>query len=169
MADALSRVELDVHPAVYMSTQPTNLDLLSMAQAQQADSDVQAYRTAITGLALAGLPFPGTTATLLCDTSTGTARPVVPPSWRRAVFDTVHGLSHPGIRATRKMVSARFVWHGMNKQVGVWAKTCIPCQRAKVQRHVTAPLEHCQLPDRRFQRLHVDIVGPWQHIPLYHH
>ena len=165
VADALSRVEIDVHPAVYMSTQPTNLDLLSMAQAQQADSDVQAYRTAITGLALADLPIPGTTATLLCDTSTGTARPVVPPSWRRAVFDTVHGLSHPGIRATRKMVSARFVWHGMNKQVGVWAKTCIPCQRAKVQRHVTAPLEHCQLPDRRFQRLHVDIVGP---LPLSH-
>ena len=39
------------------------------------------------------------------------------------------------------------------------------CQRAKVQRHVTAPLEHCQLPDRRFQRLHVDIVGP---LPLSH-
>ena len=57
VVDALSRVELDVHPAVYMSTQPTNLDLLSMAQAQQADSDVQAYRTAITGLALADLPF----------------------------------------------------------------------------------------------------------------
>ena len=52
------------------------------------------------------------------------------------------------------------MWHGINKQVGQWAKTCIPCQKAKVHRHVSAPLEHGQLPDRRFQRIHVDIVGP---------
>jgi hypothetical protein len=31
------------------------------------------------------------------------------------------------------MVAARFVWHGMNKQVGMWAKTCLSCQKAKVQ------------------------------------
>ena len=58
------------------------------------------------------------------------------------------------------MVVARFVWHGVNKDVGTWAKTCIPCQKSKVQRHVAAPLEHGRLPDRRFQHLHVDIVGP---------
>ena len=76
------------------------------------------------------------------------------------MFDAIHGLAHPGIRTSRKMVAARFVWHGMNKEVGLWAKTCVPCQRSKVQRHVITPLEHGQLPDRRFQRLHVDIVGP---------
>ncbi|MBA4719448.1 MAG: hypothetical protein HRO68_10290 [Nitrosopumilus sp.] len=32
------------------------------------------------------------------------------------------------------MVAARFAWHGMNQQVGLWAKTCIPCQRSKVHR-----------------------------------
>ena len=57
-------------------------------------------------------------------------------------------------------MTARFVWHGINKQVGMWAKTCISCQKSKVQRHVTASLEHGQLPDRRFQRIHVDVVGP---------
>ena len=40
------------------------------------------------------------------------------------------------------------------------AKTCISCQKSKVQRHVTALLEHGQLPDRRFQRILVDVVGP---------
>ena len=159
VADALSRVELISDP-VCMSAHRPDLNLLGMAKAQHGDSDVQAYRTAITRLVLADLPIPGTSTTLLCDTSTGVARPIVPLAWRRVVFDTIHGLAHPGIRTSRKLVAARFVWHGMNKQVGIWAKTCVPCQRSKVHRHVTAPLQHGHLPDRRFQRIHVDIVGP---------
>ena len=140
-----------------MAATPQDLDLCSMAQAQQVDAGVQVYRTAITQLALADLPIPDANTSLLCDISTGVARPVVPLSWRRVVFDAIHGLAHPGIRTTRKMVAARFVWHGMNKQVGIRAKSCIPCQKAKVQQH---SLEHGQLPDRRSQRIHVDIVGP---------
>ena len=159
VADALSRVELSRNP-VCMAAGFPDFNLLNMAQAQQADSGVQAYRTAITRLVLADIPIQGTTTTLLCDTSTGVARPIVPLSWRRVVFDAIHCLAHPGIKTTRKMVAARFVWHGINKQVGHWAKTCVPCQKAKVQRHASAPLEHGQLPDRRFQRIHVDIVGP---------
>ena len=88
MADALSHVELGTHP-VCMAARLPSLDLLSMAQAQQADAEVQAYRTAIIGLVLAIVPLPGTDTTLLCDTSTGTARPIVPRSWRRAVFDAI--------------------------------------------------------------------------------
>ena len=95
VADALSRVELD-GLLVCMSAGPANLDLLSMAQAQQEDAGVQAYRTAVTPLVLADIPIPGTATTLLCDTSAGTPRPLVPLSWRRAVFDAIHGLAHPG-------------------------------------------------------------------------
>ena len=54
---------------------------------------------------------------------------------------------------------AHFAWHGINIDVGTWARTCISCQKSKVQRHITAPLEHGRLPDRHFQHLHVDIVG----------
>ena len=143
-----------------MSAHRPDLDLLCMAKAQQGDSDVQAYRTAISCLVLADLPIPGTSTTLHCDTTIGVARPIVTLAWHRVVFDTIHGLAHPGIRMSRKLVAARFVWHGMNKQVGIWAKTCVPCQRSKVYRHVTAPMQHGHLPDHRFQRIHVDIVGP---------
>ena len=59
-----------------------------------------------------------------------------------------------------KLVAAHFVLHGMNQQVGIWAKTCVHCQRSKVHRHVTAPLQHGHLPDHRFQWIHVDIFGP---------
>ena len=102
-----------------------------MAKAQHGDSDVQAYHTAITRLVLGDLPIPGTSTTLLCDTSTGVARPIVPLAWRRVFFDTIHGLAHPGIRTSRKLVAARFVWHGMNKQVGIWAKNM--CALPKIE------------------------------------
>ena len=162
VADALSRVEICENP-VCMAATPQDLNHCSMAQAQQVDAGVQAYNlTAITQLALADLPIPGANTSLLCDISTGVAWPVVPLSWRRVVFDAIHGLAHPGIKTTRKMVAARFVWHGMNKQVGIWAKSCIPCQKAKVQRHVTASLEHGQLPDRCFQML-----TSWNHYPFH--
>lgn len=135
-------------------------NLLLMAQAQRDDPGVQAYHTAISGLVLEDVPLEGSDTTILCDTSTGAPRPIVPLAWRQTVFHAINGLAHPGIRATRKMIAARFIWHGLHKQVGTWVRACIPCQKAKVHRHVVAPLEHGQLPDRRFQRIHVDIVGP---------
>ena len=47
------------------------------------------------------------TDTILCDTSTGPPRPLVPYAWRRPVFDSLHGLSHPGIRATTPCLAMR--------------------------------------------------------------
>jgi hypothetical protein len=40
---------------------------------------------------------------LWCDVSRGAARPLVPALHRRAVFDAVHSLAHPGIRASRRL------------------------------------------------------------------
>ena len=37
---------------------------------------------------------------IICDVSTGVQRPYVPVSFRRAIFDSLHSLSHPGIQAT---------------------------------------------------------------------
>ena len=63
--------------------------------------------------------------------------------------------THPGIRAT-----SRFMWPSINTDVRRWAKTCIQCQRSKVQRHTSAPLVPFATPDTRFDRIHLDIVGP---------
>ncbi len=48
-------------------------------------------------------------ASLLCDTSTGSPRPLVPTVDRKAVFDAFHGLAHAGTRATRRLIAARAV------------------------------------------------------------
>jgi hypothetical protein len=50
---------------------------------------------------------------LLCYVSRGTVRPLIPIEDRRAVFWAVHSLAHPGIRASRRLMSSRFVWRGM--------------------------------------------------------
>ena len=136
------------------------LDYQAMSLAQRDDPDVQAYRTAITSLRLDDVPFANGTFTLLCDVSTGSPRPVVPETWRRLVFDTVHSLSHPGARTTKRLVSRKFVWHGLGKQITEWARSCIPCQRAKVHKHTKAPLSKFELPTRRFDHVHIDLVGP---------
>ena len=152
VADALSRATINaLHEGV---------DYAAIAASQRADPDVQAYRTAITGLKLEDVQFGPNGATLLCDTSTGQPRPIIPVGWRHKVFDLVHGLSHPSVRATRQLMANKFVWHGLRKQVGLWAKACIPCQTSKVQRHIRAPLETFHVPPRRFDHINVDLVGP---------
>ena len=80
--------------------------------------------------------------------------------WRRHVFDAIHGLSHPGSKASQRLVAAKFVWHGLKKDIRDWANTCLECQRAKVHRHTKAPLELFPVPERRFDHANVDLVGP---------
>jgi transposase InsO family protein len=152
VADALSRANIGAISA--------GVNYEAMADDQRTNPDVQAYRTAITGLRFEDVPFGTSGLTLLCDISTGHPRPIVPANWRRTVFDMIHGLSHPGVRTTRRLVSRKFVWHGLSKQIGEWARTCIPCQRAKVHRHVRAPLAKYDPPTTRFDHVNVDLVGP---------
>ena len=136
------------------------LDYRTMATDQQNDPDSQNYRTAISNLRLEDVPFENGAFTLLCDVSTGVARPIVPETWRKQVFDTVHSLSHPGARTTKKLVSSKFVWHGLGKQITEWARCCVPCQLAKVHRHTKSPLSKFEPPSRRFEHVHIDLVGP---------
>ena len=96
---------------------------------------------------------------LLCDTSTGKPCPYVPENFRRVVFNSLHNIAHPGKRATQQLVSSRFFWPGMNKDLRSWAKTCLQCQRSKVHRHIVTPLASFNTPDIRFDHVHIDLVG----------
>lgn len=152
VADALSRAT-DLS-AIALPT----IDYRQLANDQKSQEEIATYQTTDTGLRFANIPFGD--FTVLCDVSTGKVRPVVPSKWTRCVFETIHGLSHPGVKPTQRAISARFVWHGMNRDVRRWCKECHACQVSKVQRHVRAPLSKRPPPDRRFGSIHVDIVGP---------
>ena len=111
-------------------------------------------------LVVKAIPLVDSSDTLLCDISTGSQCPLVPFQWRRTVFDSLHGLSHPGIRATQWLITAWYVWPGINADVHRWTCSCIQCQRAKIQRHSTTSLSTFPIPSARFDTIHIDLVGP---------
>ena len=150
VADALSRAAIN---EIRMG-----VDYREMAEKQQQDPETRAYRTEVTALKWEEVEMDD--SRLLCDISTGVPRPLVPAEMRREVFDLVHGLSHPGTKATVKIMTSRFVWHGIAKDVREWARACIRCQTAKVHQHIRAPLQQFEKPAARFAHVHVDLVGP---------
>ena len=136
------------------------VDYDAMAAAQLIDDGIANMRAASTGLVICDIPLNKNSLSICCDVSTDRPRPLVPDTWQRIVFDAVHGLSHPSIRTTRNMIAEKFVWRCLSKQVGAWAKSCLRCQAAKVHRHTASPVTHFALTTRRFDHVHVDLVGP---------
>ena len=154
VADALSRIEVNALHSKYV------IDLKEIAAAQETDPDLTQFHTTKSSIELKAMPLPTTDTTILCDISTGVPRPFIPKQFRRSVFDSLHQLSHPSIRATQHLIIARYVWPGINGDVRQWAKTCLHCQQSKVQRHTVAPHGTFMTPDSRFDNIHIDIVGP---------
>ena len=154
VADALSRIEVNSLESPSMA-----IDLELLASLQD-DCKFLSQEHPIHSLTLQTLSLPGSNHTIICDISTGVPRPVVPPSLRTSVFSVLHSLSHPGIRATQKLISSRFVWPCMNRDIQSWTRSCVPCQRSKIFRHNVTPFSKFPTPDARFDSIHIDIVGP---------
>eukprot|EP00794_Sanderia_malayensis_P021274 gene21274-biopygen16308 len=147
---------MDINALQTSSVAP--LDFSSLAKAQADDPELSSLQS--TSLQLRAMPLPHGPGTILCDTSTTTPRPYVPVSFRRLIFSQLHNLSHPGIRATQQLITARYVWPSINRDIRNWTRSCTACQKAKVQRHIAAPLGTFSSPDARFDHVHIDIVGP---------
>lgn len=92
--------------------------------------------------------------------STVKPRPFAPKDYRKIIFNQLHGLSHPGISATKKLISVRYVWPNMYKYISEQVKCCEPCQRSKINKHTKTLLGTFALPDSRFSQIHLDLVGP---------
>jgi hypothetical protein len=136
------------------------IDLAAIAAAQEAcTSTQQAAHTS----SLHVKTFEVEGVSLLCDTSTGAARPLVPALHRRLLFNDIHNLAHPGVRATKRLIKSRFVWPGIGTDIADWCSECQACNQGKVTRHVRAPLQAIAVPDRRFSHLHVDLGCRCQH------
>jgi len=135
VADALSCNP--PHIGIVSTIEHPNFDYKQLAAAQADDPDLMAGIVTETGLEVHELEF--LNAKLLCDVSTGRPRPLVPTLWRHKIFETLHNLSHAGIRATHHLVSSRFVWPRLNADIASWVRSCVHSQRAKVQRHTKSP------------------------------
>ena len=111
-------------------------------------------------LKFAELSVPSSPEPIVDDISTDSPRPYLPPAFRRIAFHVLHTQSHPGIRATQHLISTRYVWSGIRRDVAHWVRTCLQCQRSKVHRHTISPLGTFLPPDSRFNQVHLDLVGP---------
>ena len=99
VADALSRNVFEELNSVTFCT------LEEFATAQQRCKDVQALRNALSpSCSSKRLP---SSKLLHFDNSTGKPRVIVPVSLRQKVVEHMHSIHHPGIRSTRRLVSAR--------------------------------------------------------------
>ncbi|GFT63253.1 transposon Ty3-I Gag-Pol polyprotein [Nephila pilipes] len=156
VADALSRIHIST-----INT-PSVVDFNKMAREQLKDSQLQDILAGScpTSLVLQPLPVGQPPVTLHCDVSMDRIRPFVPKMFRREIFNNLHTLSHPGVRASLKMVAERYVWPSMRQDVVLWARTCLQCQRAKVSRHTRSEIGKFELPSSRFEHVHIDLVGP---------
>ncbi|KAG6453520.1 hypothetical protein O3G_MSEX008200 [Manduca sexta] len=154
VADTLSRVETILCPTVLdydtlADAQAKDEYLTRLIQSPRSDSNIQCKQFSL----------PTCNKPIFCEVSKDTVRPYITEDFRKIAFDSVHNLSHPGIRTTRKMVSKHFFWPSMNKDIGQWAKACSQCQKSKVSRHTISDLG--KFPNAaRFEHVHVDIVGP---------
>lgn len=152
VADALSRIE----EITFTST----MDYNQLARQQQTDEELAKLKTKTT-LKFATVNLPGVTLPITCEMTTEQPRPYLPTSFREAAFKALHELSHPGIRNTRKQMTTRYFWPSMNTDVAQWTRTCLACQKSKIQRHTVTPLGQFQ-DAGRFEHVHIDIVGPLQ-------
>lgn len=152
VADALSRID-----AFQISKE---IDYCEMAREQESDSDVKNARLGSTSLTPVSYKVSGTNTYLWCDTSTGAIRPMVPKNYRKDIFESIHNLSHTGVRASKKAILERYVWPSAAKDIATWAKTCSMCQLSKVSRHTKSIPGAFTLPSSRFQHINMDIVGP---------
>ena len=128
-----------------------------LAEAQASCPDLKIMQQAA-NLQLATVDVEG--KILYGEVSTGIFRPVVPEKFRLPIFLHLHGAVHPGVRASRRLITARYVWPNISRDVSTWAKQCLNCQRAKVQKHVHLKPDVFPVPNCRFQHIHVDLVGP---------
>ncbi|GFX66197.1 retrovirus-related Pol polyprotein from transposon 17.6 [Trichonephila clavipes] len=101
-ADVLSRVSA--------ITFPSQIDYDCIAETQQTDQELHTLIASGTSLELKKVTFPNSSTEIMCDLSTGTARPYIPKQHRQDVFSAMHNLSHPGIRRSVHLMKQRFVW-----------------------------------------------------------
>ncbi len=114
VADALSRLSVN---ALHTSASPPVMDFRELALAQVDDPELNKLRED-SSLWLKPIPLAlADGLTITCDTSTGVLRPYIPMRLRRAIFDMLHSMAHPGIHATQRLVTSHFVWPGINSDV----------------------------------------------------
>ncbi|UYV63696.1 hypothetical protein LAZ67_2005344 [Cordylochernes scorpioides] len=124
VADTLSRIEIET-----FNHTKVNLDLNTFPEIQEKDKELKTFinnSNSSQTIKLIKQQVPFCNKLIYCDVSTGNPRPSVPENFRRQIFNSLHNLSHPGIRATRKLITQKYFWPKMNQTINYWSKPLTP-------------------------------------------
>ena len=130
------------------------LDMAELARAQDGCQETQELHAK-----LAAQDVLISSHKIWCNSSLGVLRPLVLVSMQCLVFNSVHSLAHPGICATRRMLTSRFVWTSCSSDVNTWCRECQQCARAKIQPQERAVVDAIPVPLHNFSHVHVDLSG----------
>lgn len=130
VADSLSRIK-----AVSSS-----LDYEALVKSQEEDEELLQFLKPDSSLKLKRIIIPGTSTAVYCDYSTSFLCPFITKDFRQTALKIVHGLSHPGMNATTKLAAQRLVWPDIKSDCRRWARSCVACQRSKVNHHNHTPV-----------------------------
>ncbi|CAM4470058.1 unnamed protein product [Caretta caretta] len=89
---------------------------------------------------------------------------VVPTKYRAKLLSLAHDhpSGHARVNRTKDRLGGSFRWEGMGKDVSTYVQSCEVCQRVgKPQDQVKAPLQPLPIIEVPFQRVAVDILGPF--------
>jgi cleavage and polyadenylation specificity factor subunit 1 len=151
ISDALSR------PTDVDSVEIVDLTPEEIADAQSSDPQCQGFReNGYRDHKLENVVC-GNGKVMLCSVFKNKFRPMLPPALRYRAFQQIHRLSHPGRKASVKMLQDRYYWPGCRKDIQEWVRACGACQKSKINRHSRAPLEKFP-PSDRFHHVHTDIT-----------
>ena len=89
---------------LFMMAHHQLLEFKVMADAQATDSDISPLKSSLR-LEVVPCPLAMSNATILHDTTTAVAWLVVPKDYHHTVFESLHKLSHPNIRAMQCLLT----------------------------------------------------------------
>ncbi|XP_062373408.1 uncharacterized protein LOC134061671 [Sardina pilchardus] len=95
----------------------------------------------------------------------GTHRVVVPRNVQPKLIQIAHD-THQGIVRTKQRLRELYWWPGMDADVQAAIKSCVTCaQHDKTAVVRASPLNPVRLPDSAWEKLAIDIVGPYHRAP----
>ena len=137
------------------------LNPADLAEAQKTDSDCISHQKGHLPKKVKVATVRMTGVDLLCEVSNpDNPRPIIPKSHRDLIANLFHHGDHPGIKESLRRCSREYYWPSLKKDITNFVKSCHPCQQAKQSRTVDPGIGDFPVPDKRFQHIHLDVVGP---------
>lgn len=85
---------------------------------------------------------------------------LVPPTMINHVIAVFHNQAHLSYKFIFKQINSKFIFKGMKKKIRQFIAACKSCTQAKIIRYNTTPNTIIQKESRRFNVIHLDVVGP---------